>query len=104
MSGSRLRQQLMGEAAGSCPVKHHARMTTARANCHPFRAYNLGDYARRLDSLFNGRWLKGLVNDGNAPADPVGQSAESLSEIQGAEQGMDPLPPNPTSRPPCCLH
>lgn len=79
-------------------------MTTVRANYHPFRAYNLSGYAWRLDSLFNDRRLKGLVNEGRAHTDLACQSADHLKEIQGANPGMEPLPPERNIQVPYCRH
>jgi HSP20 family molecular chaperone IbpA len=40
-------------------------------NCHPYRDLNLTNLSRRLDSLFNHRWLTGLGNHRKIQAQPA---------------------------------
>ena len=61
-----LRLRLLREISDICPPPRAPQVHAAAeseevewSNCHPFRDLNLTNLARRMDALFNRRWLAG---------------------------------------------
>lgn len=79
VNGRHLRQEILSEISGGCPSTHSRQLRPVLsaseesdgANRPLFRDLNLTSLARRIDSLFNHRWLTGLGSQHKLHAQPV---------------------------------
>jgi|GEM_PF-4176041 len=79
VNGRHLRQEIVSEISGGCMSTHSRQLRPVLSdgedsdeeNCHPFRDLNLTNLARRVDSLFNHRWLTGLGSQRKLHSQPV---------------------------------
>lgn len=79
MNGRHLRQEILSEISGGCTSAHsrHLRPVLSHGedskggNCPLSHDLNLAHLARRIDSLFNHRWLAGLGSQRKLHAQPA---------------------------------